>query len=139
MSPSLALAIEYALDEAERFGHEYIGTEHLLLALIRLRQNSGYNLLRQKTNLRKLRRLTCRLIGKGTVTSRHGELPLAPRALEAIESARAIAQTSGNQIDADHLFLGLIRDRDSVACELLLTIGVTNEQLNECCHDTCAE
>jgi ATP-dependent Clp protease ATP-binding subunit ClpC len=106
----------YARQEAERFNHDYIGTEHILLGLIRegggvaaaVLENLGLELERIKLEVEKS--IT---MGGGTLTL--GEVPFTPRAKRVLELAVEEAQSLGhNYIGTEHLLLGLIREGEGV-------------------------
>jgi hypothetical protein len=117
--------LTFAQDEAQRFNHNYIGTEHLLLGLIREAEGVAAQVLGnlgvELTNVRQAVELT---IGRGgrPVT---GEVGLTPRAKRAIE--RSIGEARGmdhRYIGTEHLLLGVILVADGTAAEVLESLGV---------------
>src|SRR6266487_4642131 len=106
-----------ANQEAQRFNHEYIGTEHILLGLVKEGSGVGANVLKNlDVQLPKVRQEVEKLIKHGTEPSNLGKLPQTPRAKHvialAIEEARGL---NHNYVGSEHLLLGLIAERDGVA------------------------
>ncbi|MFH1459523.1 MAG: ATP-dependent Clp protease ATP-binding subunit [Candidatus Omnitrophota bacterium] len=115
-----------AKEEAKRFNHDYIGTEHVLLGLIKegegvaaaVLQNLGLNLDMIRLEVEKLVQP-----GPSTVTS--GDIPFTPKAKKVIELAMDEARSLGhNYIGTEHLLLGLIRENEGVASQVLLNLGL---------------
>ena len=125
--------IALAREEAGRLGHDYIGTEHLLLGLIRegggvaaaVLENLNVDLERVRLEVEKLV-----VIGGGTLTL--GEVPFTPRAKKVLELSVEEAQSlSHNYIGTEHLLLGLIREGEGVAAKVLETLGVKLDKARE--------
>ncbi|MBI2852841.1 MAG: ATP-dependent Clp protease ATP-binding subunit [Chloroflexi bacterium] len=118
-----------AQEEAQRLNHSYIGTEHLLLGLIREEEGVGAKVLvNLGVTLSKVRSAVEYIIGRGekTVT---GEIGLTPRAKRVIELAIDEARHLGhNYIGTEHLLLGLLHEGEGVAASVLESFGVTLEQ-----------
>ncbi|MCK4912886.1 MAG: ATP-dependent Clp protease ATP-binding subunit, partial [Candidatus Omnitrophica bacterium] len=115
-----------AKEEARRFNHDYIGTEHILLGLVRegegvacaVLQNLGIDLERLRIEIEKL-------VSSGSVGSVLGEIPFTPRAKKALELAAEEARgLSHNYIGTEHILLGLLREEEGVASQVLLSTGV---------------
>ncbi|MBI4846756.1 MAG: ATP-dependent Clp protease ATP-binding subunit [Candidatus Omnitrophica bacterium] len=115
-----------AKEEAKRFNHDYIGTEHILLGLIKegegvaaaVLQNLGLSLDMIRLEVEKLVQP-----GPSTVTS--GDIPFTPKAKKVIELAMDEARNLGhNYIGTEHLLLGLIRENEGVASQVLLNLGL---------------
>jgi hypothetical protein len=123
-------ALTLAQDEAQRFGHNWIGTEHLLLGLIREEEGTAAQALRNlRVDLEKVRIAVEFIIGRGdhAVT---GEVGLTPRAKRVIELAIDDARQLGHDyIGTEHLLLGLIGERDGVAAQVLVSLGAGLKQL----------
>ena len=122
--------LQLAGQEARRFNHEYIGTEHLLLALIRGGCSGAVQVLRNHgIDLVKVRKEVEKIVQMGPDLVTMGGVPPTPRASGALERAREEAQSldcgndSGN-VSSEHVLLGLLRDRDSVATQVLLNFGL---------------
>lgn len=116
----LALAHE----EAQRFNHNYIGTEHLLLGLIREGEGvAGQVLLALGVELHKVRSAIEHIIGRGDHAPT-GEIGLTPRARKVIELAVDEARNLGHQyIGTEHLLLGLVREGEGIAAGVLESLG----------------
>jgi hypothetical protein len=113
-------------DEAQRFNHNYIGTEHLLLGLVREEEGTAARVLGNlRIDLDKVRTATEFIIGRGDVQV-HGEVGLTPRAKRVIELAIDEARTFGHRyIGTEHLLLGLVREGEGIGAGVLESMGVT--------------
>jgi Clp amino terminal domain, pathogenicity island component len=118
-----------AQDEAQRFNHNYIGTEHLLLGLVREGQGVAAHVLENmNVELAKVRTAVEFIIGRGD-REVAGEIGLTPDAKRVIELAIDEARLLGHHyIGTEHLLLGLVRVRDGVAGGVLESFGVTRER-----------
>ena len=114
-----------AQDEAQRFNHDYIGTEHFLLGLIREEEGTAAQALRNLgMDLEKVRIAVEFIIGRGDqpVT---GEVGLTPRSKRVIELAIDEARSSGHHyIGTEHLLLGLVREGEGIAASVLVSLGL---------------
>ncbi|HEY1377221.1 MAG TPA: Clp protease N-terminal domain-containing protein [Gemmataceae bacterium] len=124
--------MQLANEEAQRFGHEYIGTEHLLLGLIREGDGVAAIVLNNlHVDLREVRGATEAVLSRGAGADRPvkaGKLPLTPPAKQAIAYAIEEARDlNHNYVGTEHLLLGVARHRDGVAAVLLSRTGVTYE------------
>ena len=129
-SPALSLAIDNAFQEAERLNHAFIGCEHLLLGVMLLSKDVANRLLNsRRIGVRQLRRATKLLISRGPPLTNKESLPLTPRAQNAIEYAETIACVRNERLDVDHLFIGIVNQRESVAVQILLTMGIGMQEL----------
>ncbi len=122
-----------ANQEAQRFNHEYIGTEHILLGLVKEGSGVGANVLKNlDIDLRKVRLEVEKLVKSGPEMVTMGKLPQTPRAKKvieyAIEEARAL---NHNYVGTEHLLLGLLREHDGVAAQVLLNLGLKLEEVRE--------
>ncbi len=118
-----------AQEEAQRFNHNYIGTEHILLGLIRESGGVGTKtLVNLGVDLGKVRSAVEFIIGRGERKGR-GEVGLTPRAKKVIELAVDEArQLNHNYIGTEHLLLGLLREGEGVAAGVLESFGITLER-----------
>lgn len=118
-----------AQEEAQRLNHGYIGTEHLLLGLIREEEGVGAKVLTNLgVTLSKVRSAVEYIIGRGEKPAT-GEIELTPRAKRVIELAIDEARHLGhNYIGTEHLLLGLLHEGEGVAASVLESFGVTLEQ-----------
>lgn len=115
-----------AKEEAKRFNHDYIGTEHILLGLIKegesvaaaVLQNLGLSLDTIRLEVEKLVQF-----GPSTIVS--GDIPFTPKAKKVIELAMDEARRLGhNYIGTEHLLLGLIKEGEGVASHVLMNVGL---------------
>lgn len=125
--------VNLSREEAARLGHDYIGTEHLLLGLIKegggvataVLENLGLDLERIKLEVEKT--LT---MGGGTLT--FGEVPFTPRAKKVLELAVEESQALGhNYIGTEHLLLGLIREGEGIAYHVFEQCNLSLEKARE--------
>ena len=119
-----------AQEEAQRFNHNYIGTEHLLLGLVREGEGVASKVLANLgVELNKVRSAVEFIIGRGDrpVT---GEIGLTPRAKKVIELAVDEARRLGHHyIGTEHLLLGLVREGEGIAAGVLESLGVSLEKV----------
>ncbi len=118
-----------AQEEAQRLNHSYIGTEHLLLGLIREEEGVGAKVLANLgVTLSKVRSAVEYIIGRGEKAAT-GEIGLTPRAKRVIELAIDEARHLGHSyIGTEHLLLGLLHEGEGVAASVLESFGVSLEQ-----------
>jgi ATP-dependent Clp protease ATP-binding subunit ClpC len=119
--------------EAVRFNHEYIGTEHLLLGLVKdgsgtaakVLQNLNIDLLKIRLEIEKI--LQHGPVGDQVLWARRPQTPRARMVIErAIEEARML---NHNYIGTEHLLLGLAREQEGVASQVLLNLGIDLDRL----------
>ncbi len=115
-----------AKEEARRFNHDYIGTEHILLGLIREGEGVAATVLQKMgVSLEKIRLEIEKLVQPGPSTQIIGDIPFTPRAKKALELAAEEARSLGhNYIGTEHILLGLIREGEGVASQVLLNLGL---------------
>jgi ATP-dependent Clp protease ATP-binding subunit ClpC len=115
-----------AKEEARRFNHDYIGTEHILLGLIREGEGVAAAVLQKLgVSLENIRLEIEKLVQPGPTTQIIGDIPFTPRAKKALELAAEEARSLGhNYIGTEHLLLGLIREGEGVASQVLLNLGM---------------
>ena len=120
--------MQLAGEEAQTFNHEYVGTEHILLGLVREGSGVAANVLLQRGIDRDIVRREVEKIvqpGPGPHPVTLGKLPQTPRAKKvieyAIEEAHALDQ---NYIGTEHLLLGLVREYEGVAAQVLMNLGL---------------
>ncbi len=118
-----------AQEEARHFNHTYIGTEHILLGLVREEEGVGAKVLANLgVGLSKARSAVEFIIGRGEKPST-SEIGLTPRAKRVIELAIDEARHLGhNYIGTEHLLLGLLREGEGVAADVLDSFGITLER-----------
>ena len=113
-----------AKEEARRFNHDYIGTEHILLGLIREGEGVAAAVLQKMgVSLENIRLEIEKLVQPGPTTQIIGDIPFTPRAKKALELAAEEARSLGhNYIGTEHLLLGLIREGEGIASQVLLNL-----------------
>ena len=121
--------LSLAHQEAERMRHNYIGTEHLLLGLIREEGGVAGRVLRELgLEAERVQELVERMVGTGQY--RGGKLDLSPGTQQVLEYAVDEARRMGHHyIGTEHLMLGLVRYGEGVAIDVLRKMGVTPEQI----------
>jgi len=122
-----------AQDEAIRFNHNYIGTEHLLLGLVREGEGVAARVLDSLgVELSKVRRAVESTIGRGDATSSPSEIALAPPMKKAVELAIDEARKLGHShVGTEHLLLGIVRQSESTAAKVLAGLGVELERVRQ--------
>ncbi|MSR69932.1 MAG: ATP-dependent Clp protease ATP-binding subunit [Phycisphaerales bacterium] len=122
-----------ANQEAQRFNHEYIGTEHILLGLVKEASGVGANVLKNlNIDLRKVRLEVEKLVKSGPEMVTMGKLPQTPRAKKVLEYAIEEARNlNHNYVGTEHLLLGLLREQDGVAAQVLVNLGMKLEEVRE--------
>src|SRR5919202_880703 len=119
-----------AQEEAQRFNHNYIGTEHLLLGLVREGEGIAAKVLGNLgVELNKVRSAVEFIIGRGDRMV-IGDISLTPRAKKVIELAVEEARRlNHNYIGTEHLLLGLVREGEGIAAGVLESLGVSLEKV----------
>jgi ATP-dependent Clp protease ATP-binding subunit ClpC len=125
--------MELADQEAQRFNHEYIGTEHILLGL--LREGSGLVVKIVETlklDERRVREEVEKVVRGGPRRAPAKPLPFTPRAKNAIEYAIEEARALNDKdVDPEHLLLGLVREADGVAAQVLLNLALELDEVRK--------
>ena len=118
-------AIMIAQEEAINLNHEYIGTEHILIGLIKEEEGVASQVLRQLgVNIDKVVEEVERLVGKGEY-QQVGEIAFTPRAKKILELAsQEASQLKNNYIGTEHILLGLIKEGSGVAVRILADLGI---------------
>ncbi|MCX6348816.1 MAG: hypothetical protein NTV79_04855, partial [Candidatus Aureabacteria bacterium] len=129
-TPRARQVIILARKEADRFNHDYIGTEHLLLGLVRLGQGVAVDVLREMgVDFEALRLEVERAVGTGPETKIVGEVPLTPKARRAIELAvQEAKKLQHSYIGTEHILLGLLQEGEGVAAQVLKNLGAGLEE-----------
>jgi len=122
-----------ANQEAQRFNHEYIGTEHVLLGLVKEGSGVGANVLKNLgVDLHKVRMEVEKLVKAGPDMVTMGKLPQTPRAKKVIEYAIEEARNlNHNYVGTEHLLLGLLREHDGVAAQVLMNLGLKLDEVRD--------
>jgi ATP-dependent Clp protease ATP-binding subunit ClpC len=121
-----------AQEESRLLGHNYIGTEHLLLGLLAEQEGVAARALESlNVTLTAAREQVEEIIGPGQQTP-HGHIPFTPRAKKILELALREALTMGSEvINTEHLLLGLINEGDGVGAQILQRLGATAQAVRE--------
>jgi ATP-dependent Clp protease ATP-binding subunit ClpC len=122
-----------ANQEAQRFNHEYIGTEHILLGLVKEGSGVGATVLKNlEVDIKKLRLEVEKYVKSGPDMVTMGKLPQTPRAKKviefAIEEARAL---NHNYVGTEHILLGLLRETEGIAAQVLMGLGLKLEDVRQ--------
>jgi len=122
-----------ANQEAQRFNHEYIGTEHILLGLVKEGSGVGANVLKNlDVDIKKLRLEVEKLVKSGPDMVSMGKLPQTPRAKKVVEFAIEEARSlNHNYVGTEHLLLGLLRETEGVAAQVLMNLGLKLEDVRQ--------
>jgi ATP-dependent Clp protease ATP-binding subunit ClpC len=125
--------MQLANQEAQRFNHEYIGTEHVLLGLVKEGSGVAANVLKRlDVDLRKIRLEVEKIVQSGPDMVTMGKLPQTPRAKKVIEYAMEEARNlNHNYVGTEHLLLGLLREQEGVAAQVLMNLGLKLEDVRE--------
>ncbi|MFN9330975.1 MAG: ATP-dependent Clp protease ATP-binding subunit, partial [Planctomycetota bacterium] len=125
--------MSFARQEAMKFNHEYIGTEHILLGLVQEGSGVAANVLKNMTvDLEKIRHEVEKIVKTGPSMVPMGQLPFTPRAKKVLElSLEEASQLSHNYIGTEHLLLGLIRENEGIAAQVLTNLGVKLDEVRE--------
>ncbi|MCK6446559.1 MAG: ATP-dependent Clp protease ATP-binding subunit [Planctomycetes bacterium] len=122
-----------ARQEAQRFNHEYLGTEHILLGLVQEGSGVAANVLKNMNiDLSKIRAEVEKIVKTGPSMVTMGQLPFTPRAKKVLELSMEEASNLGhNYIGTEHLLLGLIKENEGIAAQVLMNLGVKLEDVRE--------
>ncbi|HEB53323.1 MAG TPA: ATP-dependent Clp protease ATP-binding subunit, partial [bacterium] len=125
--------MSFARQEAMKFNHEYIGTEHILLGLVQEGSGVAANVLKNMSiDLEKIRHEVEKIVKTGPSMVTMGQLPFTPRAKKVLElSLEEASQLSHNYIGTEHLLLGLIRENEGIAAQVLMNLGVKLDEVRE--------
>ena len=125
--------MQLANQEAQRFNHEYIGTEHILLGLIKEGSGVAANVLKNlDVDLRKIRLEVEKLVQSGPDMVTMGKLPQTPRAKKVIEYSMEEARSlNHNYVGTEHILLGLLREQEGVAAQVLMNLGLKLEEVRD--------
>ena len=127
--------LSLAQEEAQRFNHNYIGTEHILLGLVRETEGVAARVLSSlSVDLSKVRSAVEFIIGRGEKPAQ-GEIGLTPRAKKVVELAVDEARRMNHTyIGTEHLLIGLLREGEGVAAGVLESLGVTLDKVRTETH-----
>ncbi|MDX6627853.1 MAG: ATP-dependent Clp protease ATP-binding subunit ClpC, partial [Gaiellales bacterium] len=119
-----------AQDEARALKHNYIGTEHILLGLLREEEGLAARVLDSlEITVEEVRAQVARIVGQGDEVTT-GQIPFTPRAKKVLELALREALSLGhNYIGTEHILLGLVRENEGVAARILLDFDADAEKI----------
>ena len=125
--------IYFARDEASRLQHDYIGTEHLLLGIVREGEGIAAKVLSKlDLDFEQIQQAVENMVKASGGTLTIGEIPFTPRAKRVLELAIEEARLLGhNYVGTEHLLLGLIREGEGVAAQVLSELGVDRKRVRE--------
>jgi ATP-dependent Clp protease ATP-binding subunit ClpA len=113
-------------EESRLLGHDYIGTEHIFLALVRIDDGfAGRALASAGVELDAARAVVTSIVGRGDAEPTASHIPFTPRAKKVLELSLREALAFGHKyIGTEHVLLGLIREGEGVGCQALVALGV---------------
>ena len=125
--------LAFARDEAERLHHEYIGTEHILLGLLRDDEGvAAAALLNLRFNPDATRKMLEEIVRPGKSSSSSNELPYTSRAKKVLELSVAEARDlNHNYLGTEHLLIGLLREQQGIAAQVLADQGLTIDAVRD--------
>jgi ATP-dependent Clp protease ATP-binding subunit ClpC len=124
LSADSRAVLEHGRAEAARLHHDYLGTEHILLGLMRVPGTQAARVLSTDIDLESVRAQIEQLIGVGRDVP-SGELPVSQRAQQLLHFAGREADQYGSaQIEPEHLLIGILREGEGTAMQVIMTLGV---------------
>jgi hypothetical protein len=129
-TPHAQQVLAIARQEADRFNHNFVGTEHLLLGLIRLGQGTAVRVLEKMgLALETVRMEVEKMVGTGPDQKMIGNIPYTPRVKRALSlAAKEASALNHNYVGTEHILLGLLLEGDGVAARVLKNLGVDTEK-----------
>src|SRR5215212_2399042 len=129
-TPRAQQVLALARKEADRFNHNYVGTEHLLLGLIKLGQGVAVNVLQKMgLDLETVRMEVEKQVGSGPETKMVGNIPYTPRVKKVLALAGKEAKSLNHSyVGTEHILLGLLREGEGVAARVLKNLEVDIER-----------
>lgn len=129
-TPRAQQVLALARKEADRFNHNYVGTEHLLLGLIKLGQGVAVNVLQKMgLDLETVRMEVEKQVGSGPETKMVGNIPYTPRVKKVLALAGKEAKSLNHSyVGTEHILLGLLREGEGVAARVLKSLEVDIER-----------
>ncbi|PWM81805.1 MAG: hypothetical protein DBX90_06840, partial [Lentisphaerae bacterium] len=133
LTPRARQILLLARQEAERFNHDYIGTEHLLLGILALNEGVAVSVLKSLgLNLQQLRLEVEKSCGVGGATQTAGPMPLSPRLKRVLVFAAQEAQAMNyNFIGTEHLLLAILKEGESQAARILQNLNVNLDEVRQ--------
>lgn len=125
--------MQFANQEAKRFNHDCIGTEHILLGLVKEESGVAANVLKNlDVDLRKIRLEVEKIVQSGPEMVTMDKLPQTPRAKKVIEYSMEEARNlNHNHVGTEHILLGLLREKEGIASHVLTNLGLKLEEVRD--------
>ncbi|HEY6166761.1 MAG TPA: ATP-dependent Clp protease ATP-binding subunit [Verrucomicrobiae bacterium] len=132
-TPRAQQVLALARKEADRFNHNFVGTEHILLGLIKLGQGVAVNVLQKMgLDLETVRMEVEKQVGTGPDQKQVGNIPYTPRVKKVLSLAAKEAKALNHTyVGTEHILLGLLREGDGVAARVLKSLDVDIEQTRQ--------
>src|SRR4051812_17684190 len=132
-TPRAQQVLALARKEADRFNHNFVGTEHLLLGLIKLGQGVAVNVLQKMgLDLETVRMEVEKQVGTGPDQKMIGNIPYTPRVKKVLAlAAKEAKNLNHTYVGTEHILLGLLREGDGVAARVLKNMDVDIEQTRQ--------
>jgi ATP-dependent Clp protease ATP-binding subunit ClpC len=132
-TPRAQQVLALARKEADRFNHNYVGTEHILLGLIKLGQGVAVSVLQNMgLDLETVRIEVEKQVGSGPASTISGNIPYTPRVKKVLAlSNKEAEQLDHSYVGTEHLLLGLLREGEGVAARVLTSINVDINQTRQ--------
>src|SRR3954447_12729395 len=132
-TPRAQQVLALARKEADRFNHNFVGTEHLLLGLIKLGQGVAVHALQKiRLDVETVRMEVEKLVGTGPDEKMIGNIPYTPRVKKVLSLAAKEAKALNHTyVGTEHILLGLLREGDGVAARVLKNMDVDIEQTRQ--------
>ncbi len=129
-TPRAQQVLALARKEADRFHHNYVGTEHILLGLIKLGQGVAVSVLQKMgLDLETVRAAVEKQVGTGQETKTQGSIPYTPRVKKVLALAGKEAKTLNHSyVGTEHILLGLLREGEGVAARVLKSLDIDIER-----------
>src|SRR5437868_1077811 len=129
-TPRAQQVLALARKEADRFNHNYVGTEHLLLGLIKLGQGVAVNVLQKLgLDLETVRMEVEKQVGSGQESKMVGNIPYTPRVKKVLALASKEARALNHSyVGTEHILLGLLREGEGVAARVLKSLEIDIER-----------
>ena len=129
-TPRAQQVLALSRKEADRFNHNYVGTEHLLLGILRLGQGTAVNvLMKLGLDLETVRKEVENQVGSGPDTKMSGNIPYTPRVKKVLAlAAKESFALHHSYVGTEHILLGILREGDGVSARVLRTLEVDIER-----------
>jgi len=129
-TPRAQQVLALARKEADRFHHNYVGTEHILLGLIKLGQGVAVSVLQKMgLDLETVRAAVEKQVGTGQETKTQNSIPYTPRVKKVLALAGKEAKTLNHSyVGTEHILLGLLREGEGVAARVLKSLDIDIER-----------